>query len=86
MTPLLDFLDRHPIATGTTGSALGIGSWIAEHLHFLSGLMADVGIISGGLLGFFTLCVWVENQVRTRLRNRQQRRRHSSEELFDELP
>lgn len=81
MTPLADFLDRHPLATGAAGASAGLLSWLAETLHIAAGIMADIGFIAGSLLSVLTLLYFIDGKARQHLRNRAQRRQHFDQDV-----
>lgn len=82
MNPLLQFADRHPLATTLIGSGSGFSGLFLDHLPQATQIVAFVGACAGtttAILG--TLIMW-----RKARHNATERRRHSRDEPFEELP
>ncbi len=47
MKLLADFVDRHPLSAGAIGTGSGIFSGVADRIHFLAGLAADLAALLG---------------------------------------
>jgi hypothetical protein len=81
VNPLAHFLDRHPIWIGAVGSTAGLGSKLAEQLHIIAGIAADIGFIFGAATAVLSFAILVIKLITKRRRHEWQRRLHHEQDI-----
>lgn len=77
MNALLEFNDRHPLATTALGATSGAVSWLLAHTDSITQIASMIGAVCTAVLAAGAVTMKVASGIRRLLRNRAQRRLHS---------
>jgi hypothetical protein len=71
--PLAAFAENHPVVAGVVGASSGLAAKALESLHLVATVVADLGMIAGGLVAILSAHAFMANRRRKELEEKAER-------------